>query len=265
MFRLPVLRKLGLVAVALLILVGGTPFAQQGDLSDGSPSLGDNIVFGPLCNCCSGGDDLGCDCQECEEIVCGVDDFCCELGWDGTCDNLATQLCTCCTEGCTPEGDADGDGVPNGEDNCPADRNSDQSDVDGDGVGDVCDNCPDDFNPSQADVDGDGIGNPCDDCPSDDCEVCNCCNGQAALGCDCQPCEDLVCAGDPFCCDTLWDTLCNNAAMELCPCCTEGCEDGDGDDGDDVPAISNRGIGVAILLLLTASTAALLWRRRSEA
>ncbi len=265
MFRLSLVLKLRLVGLVTLALVGGLSVAQLRDVSDGSPSLGDNIEFGALCNCCSGGNDVGCDCQECEDIVCDLFVFCCDVEWDQLCSNLAIQNCTCCTEGCTPEGDADGDGVPNAEDNCPADRNSDQSDVDGDDVGDVCDNCPDDFNPSQADVDGDGIGNPCDDCPSEDCEVCNCCNGQAALGCDCQPCEDLVCAQDPFCCDIVWDSLCNNAAMEMCPCCTEGCEGGDGGDGDDVPAISNGGIVVAIVLLLGASTAVLLRRRRSAA
>ncbi len=83
------------------------------------------------------------------------------------------------------------------------------------------------------------------------------------VGCNGQPCEDIVCAADPFCCEVAWDEICNNAGEELCTCCTDGCGDG-GDDGD-VPAISNRGIGVAVLLLLGASTAVLLWGRRSEA
>ena len=43
--------------------------------------------------------------------------------------------------------DADGDGVTDAEDNCPADANPDQADQDNDGLGDVCD--PDD--------DGNGI------------------------------------------------------------------------------------------------------------
>ena len=40
--------------------------------------------------------------------------------------------------------DSDMDGVPNGDDNCPSDPNSEQSDIDGDGAGDVCDPCPND-------------------------------------------------------------------------------------------------------------------------
>lgn len=45
--------------------------------------------------------------------------------------------------------DIDGDGVPNGSDNCPGQANADQKDMDGDSIGDVCD----------ADADGDGISN----------------------------------------------------------------------------------------------------------
>ena len=34
--------------------------------------------------------------------------------------------------------DADGDGIPNGEDNCPSIANVDQKDTDGNGIGDAC-------------------------------------------------------------------------------------------------------------------------------
>jgi hypothetical protein len=57
--------------------------------------------------------------------------------------------------------DPDGDGVPDGVDNCPAVPALDQSDADHDGVGDVCDQCPETSlgNP----VSGDGCS------PSDQC------------------------------------------------------------------------------------------------
>lgn len=81
-----------------------------------------------------------------------------------------------------PVSDADGDGVPDSEDNCPATPNLDQADADGDGIGDACDpcpldplndadgdgicgnvdNCPNIANPDQADADNDGVGNVCD-------------------------------------------------------------------------------------------------------
>lgn len=38
-----------------------------------------------------------------------------------------------------PDDDADGDGISNGQDNCPTTPNSDQQDSDGDGDGDLCD------------------------------------------------------------------------------------------------------------------------------
>ncbi|MFH2008769.1 MAG: thrombospondin type 3 repeat-containing protein, partial [bacterium] len=63
--------------------------------------------------------------------------------------------------------DTDGDGIPDGDDNCPADPNFNQADGDGDTVGDVCDNCPTVANAGQEDGDGDGIGNVCDNCAAD--------------------------------------------------------------------------------------------------
>lgn len=71
--------------------------------------------------------------------------------------------------------DQDTDGVPDGEDNCPAASNAMQEDQDGDGNGDVCDddrdgdgvdndadNCPLVANDLQEDADGDGVGDDCD-------------------------------------------------------------------------------------------------------
>ncbi len=74
--------------------------------------------------------------------------------------------------GCPTGGaDSDGDGIPDGCDNCAATTNPRQADADGDGAGDACDNCtlvangpilPDAGGNSQRDTDGDGFGNICD-------------------------------------------------------------------------------------------------------
>ncbi len=82
--------------------------------------------------------------------------------------------------------DTDGDGVPDGQDNCPFHPFLEKRDTDGDGFGDPCDpddddddvcdeaeeapgvcaagpdNCPLDANGDQADGDGDGEGDACD-------------------------------------------------------------------------------------------------------
>jgi len=61
-------------------------------------------------------------------------------------------------------GDADGDSVPDGIDNCPQTPNADQADDDGDGVGNACDSCRLTPSSDQADADGDGVGDACDNC-----------------------------------------------------------------------------------------------------
>ncbi len=63
-------------------------------------------------------------------------------------------------------GDEDGDGVPDGSDNCPTRYNPDQADGDGDLVGDACDCCRSVWNADQADGDEDSVGDACDNCPS---------------------------------------------------------------------------------------------------
>ena len=73
------------------------------------------------------------------------------------------------------EPDSDGDGIPNGSDNCPLVANPDQANNDGDAEGDACDadddndgvnddvdNCPLTPNANQANNDGDGQGDVCD-------------------------------------------------------------------------------------------------------
>ncbi len=91
----------------------------------------------------------------------------CDDGIDNNCNGLVDLDDT--------GGDCDGDGVPNGSDNCEFDLNPGQDDLDGDGDGDICDldddddgvddlldNCPAVANAGQDDYDGDGAGDACD-------------------------------------------------------------------------------------------------------
>src|SRR5688572_24131634 len=56
--------------------------------------------------------------------------------------NVSDLLAIIAAWGPCPIIDADGDGVPDDQDNCPDTPNSDQIDTDQDLHGDVCDNCP---------------------------------------------------------------------------------------------------------------------------
>lgn len=64
---------------------------------------------------------------------------------------------------CAPGDDADGDGICQGVDNCPAAVNHDQTDTDADTIGDACDTCALD---ALDDVDGDGVCGDVDNCPT---------------------------------------------------------------------------------------------------
>ncbi len=112
--------------------------------------------------------------------------------------------------GVSEAGDADGDGVPDGDDLCPAvfdparpvDEGS-QRDADGDGKGDACDPTP-----VGTDLDGDGAPNEDDVCPVDE--------DAAQLDADadgkgdvCDACPDLpnpdsVCGGVPMTISETW-------------------------------------------------------------
>ncbi len=66
--------------------------------------------------------------------------------------------------------DADGDGVDDSSDGCPAHWDPMQSDHDGDGTGDACDPCPlaadlETCDHDPTDIDGDGVDNTADLCP----------------------------------------------------------------------------------------------------
>ena len=79
-------------------------------------------------------------------------------------NNLSAFLNTYPPSDLVTGNDLDGDGIPNGSDNCPCTSNVEQTDSDHDGIGDVCDNCPLRYNPLQEDSDKDGIGDGCDNC-----------------------------------------------------------------------------------------------------
>jgi len=120
----------------------------------------ENAAPGPACttaaDCPSGMVCTPAGCQR-DDGSCLTDDDC---PFEARCQRLLHVLTA---------NDADGDGIPDAFDNCPAIANGDQADEDRDGVGDLCDGL-------QASLCGNGVldgGEECDDGNTDDGDGCS--------------------------------------------------------------------------------------------
>ena len=150
-------------------------------------------------DCCLPHDAPGCDDPPCEAAVCGADPFCCESSWDGLCAEAALELCG----GLCGPAPSDCCVAPSELPGC----------IDPACAATVCA-----VDPFCCDVSWDptcvgaanGLCPLCGAAPSD------CCAAHELPGCDDPACTATVCAADPFCCETAWDDLCADAALELC-------------------------------------------------
>jgi len=177
----------------LLVIRGGQPLYGRPALVESlGESCDDLTVCGESRVVCSTRE-FGTSFAELKGLVQGADD----PAYDAIfCEPIPAGEPTCTPirvgefSGSPAQGDRDGDGIPDGSDNCPdvfnAIRPIDdgvQPDADGDGIGDPCDsdpliadldgdgkdndedNCPFDENATQTDGDNDGRGDACDSCP----------------------------------------------------------------------------------------------------
>jgi ligand-binding sensor domain-containing protein len=140
-----------------------------------------------------------------------------------------------------PMDDQDGDGVPDGTDNCPMVANPGQEDgdhdgqgdacdgdTDGDGVADAMDDCPTVANPDQSDLDHDGQGDACDD---------------DADGDTLNAAAEMAKGTDPLRADTDGDG--HEDAEDKCPLAADRVDhDGDGDGQGDACDADDDGDGV---------------------
>ena len=206
--------------------------------------------------------------QECDpladaapEACNGKDDDCDGEVDNGFQDSNKDGLADCMTE------DDDGDGVPDGPDNCPQVPNSDQADFDLDTFGDACD--PDDDDDKVADEDDcapfhatiypgaeekcNGLDDDCDTMVDEDQGTTECGQGVCTHEVDnCQAGLPVLCdaaeGATPEVCDGL-DNDCNGTADDGSPDldqdgtadCIDADDDGDGqpDDEDNCPTEAN--------------------------
>jgi len=162
---------------------------------------------------------------------------------DGDSDGVGDMCDNCPFATNTSQADFDRDGIGDACDNCILISNLVQADVDQDGVGDVCDNCPDISNPDQLDSDNDGTADACDGCPVDATKIapglCGC--GVSDFG------------------DTDHDSV---------PDCVDRCPGGDdavfGDCGNAIPTVSQWGLVILTLLLLTLAKIMMLGRNLND-
>ena len=148
------------------------------------------------------------------------------VGTPYTDNDVSTLAGTVYVFGTSAPPDADEDGIPDDEDNCPAIANADQTDTDEDGLGDVCDNCPATANADQADGDQDGVGDVCDNCPA----TANADQADAdedGVGDVCDNCPDTANADQADADDDGQGDAC-----DICPYDPDNDADGDGVCGD---------------------------------
>jgi hypothetical protein len=141
---------------------------------------------------CSSGGHLTSGCDPCATKICAADSYCCSTAWDSICvgevSSICGQSCTGGGGGCTP--------------NCSGKT------CGSDGCGGTCGSCASGQTCSSAGTcTGGGGGGSCSH--SD-------CSQGTKLVSGCNSCVTSICAKDPYCCSTKWDSICVGEVGSIC-------------------------------------------------
>lgn len=181
------------------------PFQACGNTSGGGGSgTCDHTV-------CEEGTPLDPSCSPCAAAVCAADSFCCNDTWDAICvtqvDTECAVPCGGSTGGCSPDICTD-DTLPAQNDQCNA------------CVTAICADDPFCCNTTSGAWDDVCMGATADALYATECNpICagGCAHDECVAGppldATCSACAGAICAADPFCCDTDWDSLCVDDAV----------------------------------------------------
>lgn len=160
-------------------------------------------------DCCEENGTPGCDDPAITQCRCAADPFCCDEEWDQICINGATLDCGA---GCElPAGDCcEENGTPGCDDMAVQDCTCMLDAF-------CCDNTWDAMCVNTA------VANCMLECPQGDC-----CETTAVPGCTDTAVQDCTCMIDAFCCDSSWDGMCVQGALDNCmlDCSRRGSDDG---------------------------------------
>jgi hypothetical protein len=161
-------------------------------------------------------DGLGCNNAQCCEAVCAADPFCCQVKWDGFCVDGANAICFDC--GFELSGSCFALSEPACDDGacCTTVCAIDPA---------CCKFTWDTFCISNAVVECAGCGKP---------GAGSCFEVHLNVGCGSADCCTLTCSADPFCCESIWDSICVGEAFSFClpPCAADLSHDGKVDAAD---------------------------------
>jgi V8-like Glu-specific endopeptidase len=162
-------------------------------------------------NCCVANGSPGCDNAACCEMICAADPFCCNTNWDSLCASAANAQCPVCFEcGHPASGDCcESNDTPycNHEACCELVCADDS----------FC--CNVEWDSLCASAANQECVDPCFECGHG--PAGSCCEANGTPYCDDETCCEMICANDPFCCNTNWDSACASAADTQCTVCHE--------------------------------------------